>query len=87
MRIWAVVLAAGVVGGCKSFEDVDDACKDSLPGDSYGSDEADAFFQRLDCYRRYAGTDRPAIDKGVTEAHNTWIRSLSKLAKENIDEH
>ena len=28
-------------------------------------------------------TDESVQDKGVTEAHNTWIRSLSKLAKEN----
>jgi hypothetical protein len=28
-------------------------------------------------------TDEVVADRGVTEAHNLWIRSLSKLAKEN----
>jgi hypothetical protein len=28
-------------------------------------------------------TDEAVQDKGVTEAHNTWIRSISKMAKEN----
>ncbi|MGZ8744888.1 MAG: PH-like domain-containing protein [Nocardioides sp.] len=28
-------------------------------------------------------TDEVVEDRGVTEAHNTWIRSISKMAKEN----
>ncbi len=28
-------------------------------------------------------TDEAVGDKGVTEAHNVWIRSISKMAKEN----
>jgi hypothetical protein len=28
-------------------------------------------------------TDAAVEDKGVTEAHNAWIRSISKLVKEN----
>ncbi len=28
-------------------------------------------------------TDEVVADRGTTEAHNTWVRSISKLAKEN----
>ncbi len=71
---WSIVLVAGV--GCQDFEDLEDACKDDPPGDSFGSDESDAFFQRLDCYRRYAGVERARIDKDITkatEAHATYL--------------
>jgi hypothetical protein len=28
-------------------------------------------------------TDEAVADKGVTEAHNAWVRAISKLTKEN----
>lgn len=77
MRVCAGVVGLAVVAaGCSSFEDVEEACKDGLPGDSYGSDEADAFFQRLDCYRRFAGVERPRIDQAISESvvsHTSYL--------------
>ena len=29
-------------------------------------------------------TDEAVADRGVTEAHNVWVRQISKMAKENV---
>jgi hypothetical protein len=29
-------------------------------------------------------TDETVAAKGTTEAHNTWIRAISKMARENV---
>ncbi len=64
----AALLLAPLWLGCRSFDSVDDACKDSIRGDQHGSDEANAFFGRVTCYRRYAGLSQASIQRDITEA-------------------
>src|SRR5690349_17935581 len=67
------------IAGC-GFESVDDACRDGVRGERYGSDAAVDVVRRISCYRRFVGLDRGIIDEQVTEAVEAHARYLEKNA-------
>jgi len=79
-----------VVGvGCSNFESIDDACKEKIGGDQHGSAEANQFFGRTTCYRRYAGLGQASIDKQITLAaasHATYLEANGISPDWNLEE-
>ncbi|MFT7521014.1 MAG: hypothetical protein ACI9MC_003165, partial [Kiritimatiellia bacterium] len=58
-----VVLA----GGCARYDSVDLACKNHIGGDAKASDDAVHYFQRVNCYRRFAGLYRVRVQRDIQE--------------------
>lgn len=86
--LWLLLPA---LGACRpDFANVDEACKDKIKGESHASSVSGEFFQRLACYRRYAGVEQPRIDKKVTiatEAHVDWMNeNLADATYWNVED-
>ncbi|MBX2798849.1 MAG: hypothetical protein KTR31_14330 [Myxococcales bacterium] len=63
--------------GCQQYENIDEACKENVGGDKGASAEAVEVFQRITCYRRYAGLAKGKMNRRVTEAVENHARYLS----------
>ncbi len=65
-----------VAGACSNFENLEDACKDNVPGDKDATPEAVTVFQRLGCYRRYVGLGQARLSPPISRAVQNHIRYL-----------
>jgi hypothetical protein len=77
------VILLPLLAACgRSFESVEEACKDNVHGDRDASPEAVGVVQRISCYRKYVGLDRGNLDPRVTEA----VESHGYYLSENPDQ-
>ncbi|MEN0063976.1 MAG: hypothetical protein AAGA48_17615 [Myxococcota bacterium] len=65
---WTLAWPLLIVGACSNFENLEDACKDDVPGARDAPAGAVAVFQRLTCYRRYAGLSEARLSPAISEA-------------------
>jgi len=74
-----VVFALPLLAACgRSYESVDEACKDNVRGDADASQQAIDVIQRISCYRKFAGLDRGNLDPRVTDAVESHAFYLSE---------
>lgn len=60
---WPLLLTA-----CASYDSIEEACKEKVPGAEDAPDGALAVFQRLTCYRRYAGLGQARLSPPISRA-------------------
>jgi hypothetical protein len=76
-----------LAGGCNTFQTVDEACLDSVPGEDAVTAATDkAIVRRMNCYRRLAKRPRAPVNKAVqeaVEAHGDWI-DLNRPSPESL---
>jgi hypothetical protein len=54
--------------GCATYDSVDDACRDRVPGEGQASPAATEVAGRIGCYRRYVGLDGANLVGRITDA-------------------
>jgi hypothetical protein len=83
MRIIRLIFTASLFSGCQKFTNVDEACKDTVPGEKHASHQtAVEAVARLNCYRRLAKVGVLSFDRTVqevTEDHVSYMLSLDDL--------
>ena len=75
-RSLAIAVVLALPSGCATYDSVDEACRDRVPGDRHGSAEAADLIGRIGCYRRYVGLNRANIDRRITEAVESHVDYL-----------
>ena len=75
MRL-SMALPMVFAAACSDFETVEEACKDNVPGDRDATDAAVRVYQRLGCYRRYAGLGTARLAPQISRAVQNHIRYL-----------
>ncbi|MEO0605145.1 MAG: hypothetical protein AAF211_27190 [Myxococcota bacterium] len=78
MKRWMIALPMLLAGACTEFESIEEACKGSVPGNRDASDEAIRVFERLGCYRRYAGLGQARLSPPISRAVQNHIGYLEE---------
>lgn len=74
---WTIALPV-LAGACTSFENLEDACKDNVPGADGAAPGAEAAFARLTCYRRYVGLSQARLNPAISEAVQNHVEYLER---------
>lgn len=81
---WTVALPL-LAGGCSNFESIADACKDSVAGDRDAPPGGVEVFERLSCYRRYAGLGAARMSPAISDAVSAHVAYLEfNIASDEI---
>jgi hypothetical protein len=82
MRSTLLVL---LVSGC-SYETIEDACRETVPGDRWAGNTPTTLFQRVNCHRRFVGLAAGKITKftqAATDAHANYLEVNGVLDPES----